>query len=573
MAPGETPPTVDGQPVAVRTAIWYRPPAGDKESLLFHLPQVFERAALFRPGWVGPWTYWLLMLVIVPALAYAALRVLLHPERRRLALTVGAIGVGFAAVWAHVTPAFDAPDESEHFAYVQSVAERGKPLERFQTDRPTYSSDEALGIRLTRILDGSETGDGKPPWTAREERIYERLEDSEDPARDDGGGFAPAGSSHSPLFYALEVPAYELGRADGLFGALTLARLVSALLGGVVAACAVLIVLEIRPRRRRLAAAAGLAVAFQPMFAFMAGLGEQRHGRERARRRRHLPARAAAAARVHAPLSLALGLAVAAMPLMKATGFALYPAAALAVALAVLRYRHDWRAWIPGVLVAIVAYAVVWQVWAEVSASLDRGTFGTPNGALPGEGFPALQEKGGAFVYAWEVFFPRLPSMAEHFSQPWPAFQIYGERGWGAFGWYALKWPKEAVYWVIMVTMAGLSGLGVVALIRRRRDWTRRNVPEVLVLGTIILGVLAVDARRLLLARPAGRRPADPGALRVPGADRAGGLLRGVDPRGRPALGGRAGGRPGHRGRLPRRRVAVARAGRVLLRSSLVSPR
>ena len=124
-----------GRPAAVRTAFWFRPPAGEKASLLFHLPTLFERAALFRPGWVGPWTYWLLFLVVIPALAYAALRVLLHPQRRRLALTVGAIGFGFAAVWAHVTPAFDAPDETEHFAYVQSLAERGKTLERAPTER------------------------------------------------------------------------------------------------------------------------------------------------------------------------------------------------------------------------------------------------------------------------------------------------------------------------------------------------------------------------------------------------------------------------------------------------------
>ena len=127
---------------------------------------------------------------------------------------------------------------------------------------------------------------------------------------------------------------------------------------------------------------------------------------------------------------------------------------------------------------AFVAYAVVWQVWGHVASSLDRGTFGTPNGQRPGEGFPALDEKGGAFVYAWEVFFPRLPTMAEHFTQSWPAFDIYGLRGWGAFGWYALTWPRHLVYWVIMVAMAGLTVAGAFALFRRRRDWTRWHVPR-----------------------------------------------------------------------------------------------
>ena len=494
VTPGERAPTVDGTPVDARAAIWYRPPAGDKASLLFHLPTLFERVALFRPGWVGPWTYWLLFLVVIPALAYAALRVLLHPERRRLALTVGAIGFGFAAVWAHVTPAFDSPDETEHFAYVQSLAERGKTLERAPTARPTYSTDEGIAIQLTRVLDGAETGDGKPPWDPREERVYERLA-ADDPPRDDGGGFAAAGSSHSPVYYALGVPAYELGRADSLLGALTAARLVSALLGGIVAACAVLIVLEIRPRRTRLAAAAGLAVAFQPMFAMMAGSVNNDMG---------VNALAAVVTYLLVrllrrgftlPLSLALGLAIALMPLMKATGFALYPAAALAFALAVWRYRREWRAWLPGLVVAVVAYAVVWDVWGHVASSLDRGTFGTPNGQRPGEGFPALNEKGGAFVYAWEVFFPQLPTMAEHFTQSWPAFDIYGLRGWGAFGWYALTWPRHLVYWVIMVLMSGLTVGGRV-----------RAVPA--------------PARLDPLARPRGARPVHDHPGRARGDDR-----------------------------------------------------
>jgi hypothetical protein len=37
----------------------------DDRSLLALLPDVFERASLFRPGWVGAWTYWLLLVALV----------------------------------------------------------------------------------------------------------------------------------------------------------------------------------------------------------------------------------------------------------------------------------------------------------------------------------------------------------------------------------------------------------------------------------------------------------------------------------------------------------------------------
>jgi hypothetical protein len=44
---------------------------------------VFERAALFRPGWVGAWTFWLLLAALVigvPTLLGRALRAALEEE-------------------------------------------------------------------------------------------------------------------------------------------------------------------------------------------------------------------------------------------------------------------------------------------------------------------------------------------------------------------------------------------------------------------------------------------------------------------------------------------------------------
>ena len=46
-------------------------------SVLSEVPEMFERAALFRPGLIGAWTFWLLFLAVVigvPALLAAALR-------------------------------------------------------------------------------------------------------------------------------------------------------------------------------------------------------------------------------------------------------------------------------------------------------------------------------------------------------------------------------------------------------------------------------------------------------------------------------------------------------------------
>jgi hypothetical protein len=54
------------------TLVFTRPPS----SLLSQTPEVFERASLFRPVWIGPWAYWLLLgcvLLVVPTLLAAAL--------------------------------------------------------------------------------------------------------------------------------------------------------------------------------------------------------------------------------------------------------------------------------------------------------------------------------------------------------------------------------------------------------------------------------------------------------------------------------------------------------------------
>src|SRR3954447_17870396 len=63
------------------------------------------------------------------------------PPLAWLLASVGLIGV----IWALFVPAFQAPDESAHFAYVQSLAERGKLPER-PDSAPMFSTEEGNGI-------------------------------------------------------------------------------------------------------------------------------------------------------------------------------------------------------------------------------------------------------------------------------------------------------------------------------------------------------------------------------------------------------------------------------------------
>src|SRR4051794_10511622 len=98
------------------------------------------RAAIFRPRFVGPWTFWLVLFAVFPRLCYAGVRSIARadePRARRvpLAVWVALIGFGVAITWSFVTPAFQSPDESEHFGAVQWFGETGKAVDAVQGKR------------------------------------------------------------------------------------------------------------------------------------------------------------------------------------------------------------------------------------------------------------------------------------------------------------------------------------------------------------------------------------------------------------------------------------------------------
>jgi hypothetical protein len=73
-AKSDTAATVDGRDAGTDMALVFTRPS---RSVLAAVPDAFERAALFRPAWVGAWTWWSLLalaLAVVPALLALALR-------------------------------------------------------------------------------------------------------------------------------------------------------------------------------------------------------------------------------------------------------------------------------------------------------------------------------------------------------------------------------------------------------------------------------------------------------------------------------------------------------------------
>jgi hypothetical protein len=492
-------PTLGRRPLDSRVAVRFLPPAGEKPSILSLLPEAFERAALFRPGIVTPWWYWAIFFLLLPALWFVSLRTLAtaaagKARAKRIAVAVALVAVLNAAAWALIIPVWQGPDEPDHFAYLQTLAEQGELPERQSGGAGAFSSGSVVALDATRTYSVVGLGDTRPPWLEADEQHY-REQEAENPGReDDGGGYLVSTSAHQPGYYALTLPAYLLTDSQSTFSELTATRLVSALLAGLTALCAFLTVRELAPRQLWLAAAAGLLAAFQPMVAFMFGVLNNDAG-----------VNAGAAVVVFllvrglrrgltVPLGVALGATLALLTALKGTGAALYPAAA--VALIGMVWRRHGRSDLPGYLALVAAAAGTYGLRRVVVSALEPDPVG-PGPALGADASNVvdrvLDQLGTYLSYTWQMFLPRLWFMNDLHVQKWPAFEVYIKTGWGAFGWIVFRFPTW-VYVVIVAASLAAAALCAVAVVRRRVAAAKLGWELATLLLVLIGVVLGVEA-------------------------------------------------------------------------------
>ena len=499
----ETPPTLDGRALDARIEIVFLPAAGERRSLLAQLPAIARRASLFRPAWAGAWTYWALLLVVWPGLALAGVLLVLRPPARRLALAVGAIAFSLSASWALLNPAFNAPDETEHFAIAQSIAERGRAPDRYPPGaRGAFSSEQRLAWEHLDLAGFLGQREGRPPWDPALERRWRALE-ARGPPRDDGGG-AQVGSAYSPLYYAALAPAYKLA-GGSVFARLTAMRLFSAVLFGLLVAAVVLLVLELGAPRRA-AAAAGLLVAFQPMATFI-GASVNNDAAVNATAAGLLWLAVRALRRGLSPgLAAGIGALVIVAIYSKGSGAFLVPAVAVAVVVSLRAIPGSRRA--AGLSLAGAAIAAT-LACASLAVALDHTAWPLEPArvAAAGSSFPtspgpvvqtgqALEHPLAYATHLWQLLLPPLPGM-EDLRPPdfqHPGYTIYVKRGWGSFGFAAIQFPGW-VYALIALTMAGV-GLLALRAARLERVRLRERAWPAAALGlaatTVVLGAEAV---------------------------------------------------------------------------------
>lgn len=480
---------LEGEPLNARLSMIFLPKEGSQRSLASQWPDVMARAALFRPDFIDPGVLWVVMLLLLPlALVAAVVGIVRGLEGRRAAALLAAVTFVSAGSWSVITLPFDSPDESEHFAYLQSVAETGTRPDSSPTERGVYATGQTAALEAVRHPTRVGGPDQRPPWSETARERYLKVVARGLPLND-GGGYADATRLHLPAYYSLLLPGY-FAAGDDVLAQLTLARLISSLLAIVVAMCAFGIVRELLPGRPDLALLAGLLVALHPMFSFIGGAVNNDMG---------VNAGAALVAylgvrvlrRPSTWCLVAFGAALAVTPVMKATGLALYPPALIVLA------GYVWRH--PRARPAVSAVAAVAAAFVLVSVAL-RAALGAAvasgaSGSTEGEGVVGvgiLGSLGGKLSYTWQLALPRLSFMNEHYGMAWPFYDIYIVRGWGAFGWYSFVFPK-VIFTAIIASLALFLALGVAKLWKARARFSAWGWEVAFLLAIPIAVIVAIS--------------------------------------------------------------------------------
>jgi hypothetical protein len=489
---------VGGAPVPAQLAVWFLPPAGATRSYAAEGSAIFARAALFRPGWVGAWTYVVIFFVLLPALALASVRclavALAGPSSgfsvSRTGIWLCAIAALNFACWALITPPFQAPDEVDHFAYTQSLVERGEgPTHDAAAPLHRWSDAESRALAATDFLTDHEVGDTRMPWTTlAEDRYGESV--AKHPPANDGGGYSTS-ASHGPLYYLALAPGYLLARHDSTFAQLTWMRLISALLGALAALFAFLLARELAPGRPWLGVLAALLVTYEPMYGFISGAVNNDVGVNAAAAAVSFLLVRALRRGLTIPWGLLTGLVLVATPLIKETGLSLYPVAALALlgALWLHHSRPDLLGWLGLAVGAVAMNEISVHVLSTLQPRASSAGF-QAIGSNTSAASEALHHIPYFISYVWQTFLPALPFMGRHFASVGdPAYTIFIKRGWGAFGWYDVFFPAW-VYLVILAAMLGSIPLGLWAA-KREWTWIARNWREVVTVLLIPIAVIA----------------------------------------------------------------------------------
>jgi 4-amino-4-deoxy-L-arabinose transferase-like glycosyltransferase len=396
-----------------------------------------------------------------------------RPNARWSIWAVALVALAHGLLWSVLIPPFQSPDETEHFAYTQYLAETGRLPPKVGNKQ--YSTEEIAVFNALGTIGIKGTYLGKPAATdAASDAVAAELRRTETEPRADGGGPSTA-SSQPPLAYALWAIPYRLGSDGSIPTRLWLMRLLSVAWFVATVVGVALLVRELLPSWPWAPVVGGLVVALQPAFAFIAvsvnpdtllfavstfallvAVRILRHG---------LTLRRAGV----------LGALVGAGLVTKLTFLGLVPGLALALAFGLARCSQG-RVRIGATAVGAAAVLpAAYLVWAVLQG---RGLMPPAGGTIllaPGE--QASSSLSGLLSYAWQLYLPRPPWMHDFFGF-WPPYTTWVSGFIGRFGW--LDYGLRGWIYPVGATLLALVAVLVVAALARaqrvRRRWRELTV-------------------------------------------------------------------------------------------------
>jgi 4-amino-4-deoxy-L-arabinose transferase-like glycosyltransferase len=409
--------------------------------------------------------------------------------------------------WGLITPLFQTPDEAGHVAYVQYVAETGKPPTG-RSGLRHFSQEERRLLNVARWKDVRGRKDNRLPGTATYQKHLQRNVDT--PAdRVSSGGYT-TDTNNPPLYYYAAAAVYHLSPWTTLPDRVHVLRLLSALLAAVTVLFVFLFLRELIPSTPWAWTVGALAVAFQPMFGFTSsGVTSDTVLYAASAGTFYLFALAFRRG-LNTHRGLAIGALAAVGLLSKLNMLGLAPGILFGLMVLVLRADAERRREaIRGALTALGVVAVPVITYMALNSTVwDRnlwfGTSGVPplSGIVPGK--PHAGYSGGvldAASYMWQFYLPRLGFMHSFFHD-YQLRQIWFNGFIGQFGWLDFGFPQWVYDWSLGLVLV------LLALVARQmvtlRAVLRSRIWELATYVVLAFGLLVLIAGTSYSARLGG---------------------------------------------------------------------
>jgi hypothetical protein len=389
-----------------------------------------------------------------------------------------------AVCWSIVTPAFQVPDEPDHYAYVKQLYETG----RLPSSDAGLTSNEVIavliGLRYNQVREEPENH--AIASQAEQAELQRYLTLSKEDA-DVGSPAAGVAASEPPLYYALEAIPYGLAKGGTVLDRLQLMRLMSALFAGLTAMFAFLFVREALPAAPWAWVVGGLSVALAPLLGFMSGAVNPDsllfavsaavfYCLARAFRRGLSTGTAVAIGALTATGFLTklnfigmapgviIGLIVLTVRTARATGRSAYRLLALSLGLA---------------LGPVALYTAINALSGDPLLGFVSSAIAIAHGPIPAE-----------INYIWQLYLPRLPGTVNDFPGLFTTRQLWFRGYVGLYGWLDTPFPGwvNAVALIPAGAIALLCGWSLV----RVRATLRSRAAELCVYMAVAIGLMAL---------------------------------------------------------------------------------